>query len=319
MAKSNYAIVFPGQGAQEVGMGRDFRDAYDVSRRTFDEADDALGFKLSKVIFEGPDDDLVRTAVTQPAILVASIAIQRAVEREFGSSLEPLFYAGHSLGEYTALVASGVLSLGDAARLVHRRGALMQDAVPLGEGAMLAVLGLEMEEIAAVCKEAAKDEICGPANVNSPGQIVISGASGAVARAGKLAKERGASRVIPLKVSAPFHCALMKPVADKLREEFAKCEWREPKAPIMANFDAHAKSDPSLIRDALYDQTYMPVLWSHGVLAMLSGGVERFCELGPGGVLSGLIKRIAKGHEAISVNKASDMPKVLEFLKGTEK
>jgi len=316
MAKSDYAIIFPGQGAQEVGMGVDFRDTWGVSRDAFGEADEALGFALSKVIFEGPEDELVKTAVTQPAILVASIAILRAVEREFGRQTQPRFYAGHSLGEYTALVAGGVLSLGDASRLVHKRGALMQDAVPLGAGAMSAVLGLEMDELTAVCKEAAGDEVCSPANENSPGQIVISGSADAVAKAGALAKSRGASKVIPLKVSAPFHCALMKPVADKLREEFANCAWNEPSAPIVSNFDATPKTDVAQIQDALYHQTYMPVLWSRGVTAMLSGGAARFCEMGPGNVLSGLIKRIAKGHTAVSVNKTSDMPKAIEFLRG---
>lgn len=299
-----------------MGMGMDFRDASGAARETFDEADEALGFKLSKVIFEGSDDELVKTAVTQPAILVTSVAILRAVEREFGHRTEPLFYAGHSLGEYTALVAGGVLSLGDAARLVHKRGALMQDAVPLGEGAMSAVLGLEMDDLAAICREAAGGGVCSPANVNSPGQIVISGSADAVARAGELAKSKGASKVIPLKVSAPFHCALMRPVADKLREAFAGCEWRDPRVPIIANADACAKSDAASIRDALYDQTYMPVLWSHGVMAMLSGGADRFCEFGPGNVLSGLIKRIAKGHAAMSVSKLADIPKALEFLGG---
>jgi [acyl-carrier-protein] S-malonyltransferase len=317
MIKSDYAIVFPGQGAQEVGMGRDFRDAYEVSRDAFDEADESLGFKLSKVIFEGPEDELVKTANTQPAILATSVAILRAVERELGRPLEPCFYAGHSLGEYTALVASGVVSLGDAARLVNKRGALMQDAVPMGEGAMSAVLGLEMEELADICREAAGSSVCSPANVNSPGQVVISGKADAVARAGELAKARGASKVIPLKVSAPFHCDLMRPVADKLREEFAKYEWCAPKAAIMANFDAQGKMDAGQIQNALYNQTYMPVLWSQGVTAMSSGGAERFCEFGPGNVLSGLIKRIAKGHAAISVSRVSDMPKVMEFFGGS--
>jgi len=316
MSKSDYALIFPGQGAQEVGMGMDFHGAWDVSRDAFDEADEALGFSLSKVIFDGPDDELVKTAITQPAILVTSIAILRAAERELGKRAEPLFYAGHSLGEYTALVAAGVLSLGDAARLVHRRGALMQEAVPLGEGAMSAVLGLEIEELAAICKEAAGDGVCSPANVNSPGQIVISGSSDSVARAGELAKSRGASKVIALKVSAPFHCALMKPVADKLREEFANCAWNAPYAPIVANFDAKPGRDVGGIQDALYNQTYMPVLWSQGVAEMIAGGAARFCEMGPGSVLSGLIKRIAKGHAAVSVSKAADMPKAMEFLRG---
>ena len=316
MSDSDYAIVFPGQGAQEVGMGRDFRDAYAVSRGVFEEADEALGFDLSKIIFEGPEDELTKTAVTQPAILVASVAILRAVEHELGREPRPKFYAGHSLGEYTALVADGVLSLGDAARLVRKRGALMQEAVPLGEGAMSAVMGLDMATVSEVCALAAENEVCGPANVNSPGQIVISGSSGAVARAGEMAKERGASRVIPLKVSAPFHCALMRPVADKLMEAFAVCEWHEPKVPIMANADAKAKESADAIKAALYEQTYKPVLWADCVLSMAGAGARRFVEFGPGNVLSGLIKRTAKGVPALSVNKTADIGKTVDFLNG---
>ncbi|MDR1509311.1 MAG: ACP S-malonyltransferase [Synergistaceae bacterium] len=316
MPKPDYAIVFPGQGAQEVGMGRDFYEAFEVSRSSFEEADDALGFRLSKIIFEGPDSELIKTALTQPAILTASMAILRAVEREWGHRAEPLFYAGHSLGEYTALAASGVLTLGDAARLVHRRGTLMQEAVPLGAGAMSAIMGLDMETVASICSEAEESEVCGPANFNSPGQIVISGDAKAVARAGELARRRGASRIIPLKVSAPFHCALMRSVADKLREEFESYEWNTPGVPIMANTDAAPRSAAGEIRSALYQQTYSPVLWADGVLAMKTGGAERFAEFGPGNVLSGLIKKTVKGAETISVNKISDISRALEFLEG---
>ncbi|MDR0652774.1 MAG: ACP S-malonyltransferase [Synergistaceae bacterium] len=318
MSDSDYAIVFPGQGAQEVGMGCDFRDAYTASRDVFDEADEALGFRLSKIIFEGPEDELTKTAFTQPAILVTSVAVLRAIEHELGREPCPRFYAGHSLGEYTALVADGVLSLGDAARLVHKRGALMQDAVPLGEGAMAAVMGLDMAAASEVCALAAGDEVCGVANVNSPGQIVISGSAGAVVRAGELAKERGASRVIPLKVSAPFHCALMRPVADKLMEAFDSCAWREPKVPIMANVDAGAKASADAIRAALYEQTYKPVLWADGVLSMADAGTRRFAEFGPGNVLSGLIKRTVKGIPTLSVNKAADVMKAIDFLSGAD-
>jgi [acyl-carrier-protein] S-malonyltransferase len=299
-----------------MGMGRDFRDAYAVSRDVFDEADGALGFGLSKIIFEGPEYELIKTTVAQPAILATSVAILRAVERELGREPRPKFYAGHSLGEYTALVAGGVLSLGDAVRLVNRRGTLMQEAVPLGEGAMAAVMGLDMATASEVCAMAAGDEVCAPANVNSPGQIVISGNAGAVARAGEMAKIRGASRVIPLKVSAPFHCALMRPVADKLMEDFASCEWNEPKTPIMANADARAKESADAIKAALYEQTYKPVLWADGVLSMVDAGVRRFVEFGPGNVLSGLIKKTAKGISALSVNKAADVGKAIAFLNG---
>jgi [acyl-carrier-protein] S-malonyltransferase len=297
-------------------MGRDFYDRYDVSRATFEEADEALGFSLSKIIFEGPEEELMKTATTQPAILAASIAIMRAVEHELGRPLAPAYYAGHSLGEYTALAASGVLSLGDAVRLVHKRGVLMQSAVPLGDGAMSAVLGLDMDAIKSICAEAG--EICSPANFNSPGQIVISGGAGAVERAGTLARERGASKVIPLKVSAPFHCALMRPVADKLREEFSSIGWTAPSVPIMANVDAEAKCSVDSIRSALYEQTYKPVLWADEVTAMAAGGVELFGELGPGSVLSGLVKRTVKGKTTFCVNKIGDIGKVVELLGGAD-
>ncbi|MDR3165426.1 MAG: ACP S-malonyltransferase [Synergistaceae bacterium] len=316
MSDFHYAIVFPGQGVQEVGMGRDFNDVYAVSRGVFDEADEALGFKLSKIIFKGPEDELTKTALTQPAILVTSVAVLRAVEHEIGHELRPKFYAGHSLGEYTALVVDGVLSLGDAVRLVHKRGALMQDAVPLGEGAMAAVMGLDMATISEVCAMAAEEEVCGPANLNSPNQIVISGNAGAVIRAGKMAKARGASKVILLKVSAPFHCVLMHPVADKLMEAFASCEWREPKVPIMANADASAKESAEAIKTALYEQTYRPVLWADGVLSMAGAGVKCFAEFGPGNVLSGLIKRTAKGVPTLAVNKVADIAQAIDFLNG---
>jgi [acyl-carrier-protein] S-malonyltransferase len=309
-------MVFPGQGAQEVGMGRDFYDNYEVSRDAFGEADEALGFSLSGIIFGGPDDELVRTANTQPAILVTSIAILRAVESEFGRPFNPQFCAGHSLGEYTALVLSGVLSLGDAAYLVHRRGALMQDAVPLGRGAMSAILGLDIDAVSSICEEARAGEICSPANVNAPSQIVISGDASAVGRAGKLALARGASKVIPLKVSAPFHCDLLRSVADKLKLEFESRSWSEPKIPIIANVDASPKNSVDSIRSALYDQTYSPVLWSAGVTAMAEAGIGAFLEFGPGNVLSGLIKRIAKGVKTASVSKVSDISRISQILEG---
>lgn len=309
-----YALVFPGQGAQEVGMGRDFYDAYAESRAAFDEADEALGFSLSGVIFGGPEEELVKTAVTQPAILTASVAVLRAAEKELGASLAPAFLAGHSLGEYTALVAAGTLSLGDAVKLVHKRGALMQEAVPLGQGAMAAILGLDMAAVRAVCEEAAQGQVCSPANVNAPTQIVISGEAPAVERAGALAKERGASKVIPLKVSAPFHCALMRPVADKLRAEFPSLAWRDPKVPVVANLDAKPRGTVAEVQDAIYAQTYSPVLWADSALAMEAAGVDTFLEFGPGNVLSGLIKRICKGKRTVSASKIEDIGKVVELL-----
>ena len=312
----SYAIVFPGQGAQEVGMGRDFYDAYAVSKAAFKEADQALGFSLSNIVFEGPEDELVKTAITQPAILTASIAVLRAFAEEYGKPLAPAYYAGHSLGEYTALVASEVLSLGDAVRLVHKRGELMQQAVPMGKGAMSAILGLDKDAIRSVCGEACCGDVVSAANVNAPTQIVISGSKEAVERAGNLAKERGASKVIPLKVSAPFHCELMRSVADKLREEFSKMTWSAPKVPIAANVDASFLGTVEAIQQALYDQTYSPVLWSDGVTAMANAGVDTFVEFGPGNVLSGLVKRIVKGSKTAAVGKTSDMEKAIALLGG---
>ncbi|MDR3255924.1 MAG: ACP S-malonyltransferase [Synergistaceae bacterium] len=311
----SYAIVFPGQGAQEVGMGKDFYEGYDVARKVFDEADEALGFSLSKVMFEGPEDELVKTAITQPAILAASIAVAKAVEFELqksGKNLEPAFYAGHSLGEYTALAASGVISLDDALRLVHKRGELMQNAVPLGQGAMSAILGLDLALIDEICKEAGG--VCSAANVNAPVQIVISGEANSVSRAGDIARARGATRVIPLKVSAPFHCELMRPVADQLREEFSHVKWSAPHVPIVANVDSSTLKSVEAIQNALYRQTYSPVMWEDGARAMESAGVDLFLELGPGNVLTGLIKRICKGKKTVALNKAADMAKAIEAL-----
>ena len=311
-----YALVFPGQGAQKVGMGKDFYDGFAVSRSVFEQADEALGFSLSDIIFNGPEEELVKTAVTQPAILTVSIAVMRAIEGEFGMSFVPLFCAGHSLGEYTALVASGVLSLKDAVKLVGKRGALMQEAVPLGRGAMSAVLGLDLETVREICMEAAQGEVCSPANSNAPSQIVISGDKGAVERAEVIAKERGASKLIPLKVSAPFHCELMRPVADSLKAEFGAISWHKPKYPIVANVSAAMLNDTDAIREALYAQTFSPVLWTEGVLAMERAGADTFVELGPGNVLTGLIKRICKGKRTLSVSKVEDMDSLRDVVGG---
>jgi [acyl-carrier-protein] S-malonyltransferase len=311
----SYAIVFPGQGAQEIGMGKDFYDSGGAAGDAFREADEALGFSLSGVIFGGTEEELTQTAVTQPAILTVSVAIMRAVCEELGKNgkkLEPAFYAGHSLGEYTALVASGALPLADAVRLVRKRGELMQSAVPLGHGAMSAVMGLDVDSLGEICKEAGG--VCSPANANAPGQVVISGEALAVERAGVLAKERGALKVIPLKVSAPFHCELMRPVADKLDAEFRKIEWRDPSAPIVANADSSFLVSSDAIQKALYRQTYSPVLWADGVRAMESAGASLFLEFGPGSVLSGLIKRTCKGKKTVAVNKLADVIKAVEAI-----
>ncbi|GHV49671.1 malonyl CoA-acyl carrier protein transacylase [Synergistales bacterium] len=311
----SYAIVFPGQGSQEAGMGRDLYDNCAAARSVFDEADDALGFALSDIIFNGPDEELTKTVNAQPALLVTSIAALAAA-RDAGIAITPAFYAGHSLGEYTALAASSVLPLTDAVKLVRERGRLMQNAVPLGLGAMSAVIGLDADALLKICDEARGEEVCAPANVNAPGQVVISGDAGAVARAGKLASERGAKKVIPLKVSAPFHCTLMRPVADALAEEFGKLSWSDPNIPIVANADAKPKKSADDIKSALFAQTFSPVLWEDCVNVMVGAGVAGFAEFGPGSVLSGLIKRIAKGVKTVSAGKMADMSKLAEAMEG---
>lgn len=312
----NYSLIFPGQGAQRPGMGKTFYDRYEASRKVFEDADEALGFSLSKTIFDGTPEELAKTVITQPSILVASIAAFKALESEYGE-IAPHFTAGHSLGEYTALVASGVLSLADGVRLVHLRGGLMQDAVPLGNGSMTAIVGMDLNQVQAVCREAAHGEVCQAANVNAPTQVVISGHFGAIARATAAIEAAGTAKVIPLRVSAPFHCDLMKPVADKLREAFEKIEWHEPKCPIVTNVDAKPVSSVPEIKDALYRQTFSPVLWSQSVLEMEKGGTESYIELGPGSVLSGLIRKICKGKRPCSVSDVDELGGAVACLKGS--
>lgn len=309
-----FALVFPGQGAQKVGMGRDLYAASKTAKKVFQEADDALGFSLSDIIFNGPEDKLVLTEYTQPAILTDCIAIYRTLTEEHGVKLEPAFVAGHSLGEYTALVASGVLSLEDGVKLVHLRGHLMQEAVPTGQGAMAAILGLGDEDVAAICKEAAEGEICEPANFNMPGQLVISGHTKAVARAIEIAKSRGAKRSLLLNVSAPFHCSLMRPVADHLAAAMEKCTWHQGMCPLVANVSAQAVSDVATVRRGLYEQTYSPVQWTKSVQYMVDNGVGGFIEMGPGKVLIGMIKHICKGLHNLNVENCEDLGNVAEYL-----
>ncbi|HPD98307.1 MAG TPA: ACP S-malonyltransferase [Synergistales bacterium] len=310
-----YSLVFPGQGAQEVGMGKDLVDCYSSARDVFERCDGALGFGLSRLIFEGPDEELKKTEYAQPAILAMSIAVLRSLQKEEGLDLDPLYVAGHSLGEYTALVAAGALSLEDGIRLVNLRGKLMQEAVPLGKGSMAAVIGLEREKVLAVCEEASVMGVCQAANFNAPGQIVISGETGAVDMAVVLCKERGAKRALPLKVSAPFHCSLMRPVADKLREAFGNCSWKAPKWPLVANVSAEEENDVESVQEALFLQTFMPVLWSDSVEKMITAGTGAFLEAGPGSVLSGLIKRISPWAECFSANTCENIPGAIDFLR----
>lgn len=311
-----YAVVFPGQGAQEVGMGKDFRDKYASSREVFDRADSALGFLLSEVIFEGPDDELKKTEFAQPAILAMSIAVMKSLEKEEGISFAPEYVAGHSLGEYTALVASGTLSLEDGIRLVNLRGKLMQEAVPIGIGSMAAIIGLEREMVIEACDRASSIGVCQAANFNAPGQIVISGETAAVEKAVSLCREAGAKRALPLKVSAPFHCSLMRPVADSLRISFQDCSWNRSRWPLIANASAGEENDVQGVQEALFQQTFKPVLWSDSVEYMISRGVNCFLEIGPGSVLSGLAKRIDARSECFSVNSTGSIQGAIDFLKG---
>jgi [acyl-carrier-protein] S-malonyltransferase len=285
------AFIFPGQGSQRAGMGRDLAESSAAARAAFDEADRALGFGLSDLCFNGPEEDLQLTANTQPAILTASVAAYRALSEK---GFEPDFVAGHSLGEYSALVAAGALSLSDAARLVRRRGELMQEAVPVGVGAMAAILGIGAEKVAAACEAAARGQVCAPANFNSPEQTVIAGHKDAVERAVEECKARGARRAMMLKVSAPFHSALMRPAQDKMVEPLSGVAFGDLARPIVNNVDAAVVTGGAESRDALIRQISAPVRWAESVMLMFREGVETFIEVGPGKVLIGLVKAIAK-------------------------
>ena len=286
------AFVFPGQGSQYSGMGKELAETFSVARHLFEEADDALGFKLSALCFAGSDDDLKLTANTQPAILTASIAALTVVRQETG--LKADYVAGHSLGEYSALVCSGALSFADAVRTVRARGTFMQEAVPVGTGTMAAMLGVDSDILAEICREAAEDGVVSPANFNSPGQIVIAGNISAVTRAIEIAKARGFRKAMLLPVSAPFHCALMKPAADRLEAVLAAIPVQGMNVPVMANADAAPNSDKDRVKPLLVTQVCSPVLWEQSVIAMADLGVTRVIEIGPGKVLSGLVKRITK-------------------------
>ncbi len=299
------AFVFPGQGSQYAGMGKELADNFPVARQVFEEANEALGIDLAGLCFNGPEEDLKLTTNTQPAILTVSIAALRVIEQESG--LKPSYVAGHSLGEYSALVAAGAIGFADAVRTVRKRGAFMQEAVPVGTGSMAAVMGLEREALEEVCREAAQGEIVSPANFNSPGQVVIAGHTAAVERAAELAKGKGAKRALLLPVSAPFHCQLMVPAGERLRVVLEQVTVSDPQVPVVTNVEASPNQKASRVRDLLVAQVSAPVRWDESVTRMAELGVDRFVEIGPGKVLSGLVKRIAKGAAAQSVEDLSGL------------
>ena len=300
------AFVFPGQGSQKVGMARALAENFPAARDVFTEADDTLGEPLSRLIWDGPEHALMLTENTQPAILTASIAAYRALESE-GLASNIAFVAGHSLGEYSANVAAGTFSFADAVRAVRRRGRYMQEAVPVGTGAMAAILGLDAEAVSQACAEAAHGEVVAPANMNGAGQVVIAGAKAAVERAGARAKELGAKRVVPLPVSAPFHCALMKPAEERLAPELRALSSRNPRIPVVANVDATPKHDGTSAIEALIKQVSAAVRWEESVRRLASDGVTTYVEVGPGTVLSGLIRKIHRGAAVATFGAPEDL------------
>lgn len=308
------AFVFPGQGSQSVGMGKALAEAFPAAREVFEEVDDALSLKLSKLMFEGPMEELTLTENTQPALMANSVAVMRVLSVEGGVDLGAAakLIAGHSLGEYSALAAAGALDLADAARLLKLRGQAMQAAVPAGEGAMAALLGLDVEAATAAAAEASAEGVCDVANDNAPGQVVVSGAKAAVERAIEAAKERGARRAIMLPVSAPFHCSLLAPAADAMAKAFETTRMAPPAVPLVSNVTAAAVADPDEIKDLLVRQVTATVRWREGVLAMRDAGVEQLVEIGCGKVLSGMVRRIDRDMTAMNVETPED---VEAFLK----
>ena len=310
------AFTFPGQGAQAVGMGAELAEAYPAARRVFEAVDEALGEHLSRLIREGPQDELTLTANAQPALMATSLAAMAALEAEGVTVQAASFVAGHSLGEYSALCAARSLSLADTARLLRIRGRAMQEATPVGTGAMAAVLGLEFGTVAEIAAEAAQGEVCQAANDNDPAQVVVSGNKAAVERAAEVAKARGAKRALMLPVSAPFHCALMAPAAERMREALAEVELKAPAVPLVANVRAEAVSDPAEIKRLLVEQVTSTVRWRESVAWMATQGVTEFVEIGAGKALSGMAKRIDKGVSAVAVNGSEDIKRLAEAVAG---
>ena len=305
------AFVFPGQASQYPGMGKELAEKYPVARAVFDEADQALGFSISKICFEGTENELKLTANTQPAILTVSIAAYRVLEEK---GISPDYVAGHSLGEYSALVAAGSLKFADAVKLVRKRGTYMQDAVPAGQGAMAAIMGLSPAVVVDACKRASGDEICAPANLNSPEQTVISGHAGAVKRAVEIASQLGAKRSMVLAVSAPFHSALMMPAQEKLEKDLAATQFAELQVPLVTNVDADTIRNGEEARSALVRQVSMPVRWEESMRLLLDEGVNTLVEVGPGRVLTGLMRQIERSVATLNVEDEKSLLVAIEKI-----
>ena len=306
---TDFAMVFPGQGSQAIGMLAELAEHYPIVTETFAQASDVLGYSLWDLVQNGPEEELNKTWKTQPALLAASVAIWRVWQEKQGKM--PQMMSGHSLGEYSALVCAGVIDFAAAIKLVELRGQLMQEAVPAGTGAMYAIIGLDNDAIAKACEEAAQGQVVSPVNFNSPGQVVIAGNKEAVERAGALCKEAGAKRALPLAVSVPSHCALMKPAADKLAVALQEIEFKQPEIQVVNNVDVKAQTDANAIRDALVRQLYNPVRWTETVEFIADKGITQLLEIGPGKVLTGLTKRISKEMNAAAVNDIASLDAAL--------